>query len=368
MGYKETALGLHLMYPLNFVAFSRGFTSSHRGVDIAWNDEHGGPNMPIYAPADGEVVARVDGMGNTYYTGIPDWGNYVKIKHATGVYTLMAHMLKGSVLVSVGQKVKRGQQIGRMGNTGYSNGCHTHTEVYVGGSGTSYRVNPVDYMFAYPNQSVHPGDKKEYGIKTYTPVKEVGTPVARNVMVDQLEVITDTLRARKTAGLKGEILGYVRVGIYNVKEIKEVDDYKWYNCGEFWCANNKEETWCHFLPTEYIGKTVARDEQVNQIEVTATTLRARELPSLKGQILGFANRGFYNCDDQTIADGYKWFKISKDEGNFWVAQSKDGDWVKWLPKKNPHYDFTMKAINEDQKNEMVKWCKDNAIEYTFNEV
>lgn len=364
MGAKERALALHLMYPLNFVAFSRGFTSSHRGVDMAWNWDHGGPEMPVYAPADGTVVYAKDGMGNTYSSGIPDWGNYVKIQHADGVYTLMAHLLKGSVIVKTGQIVKRGQQIGKMGNTGYSAGNHTHTEVYVGGSGTSYRVNPVDYMFAYPEQSVHAGDKKEYGIKTYDPIKEIGTPVARNVMVDQLEVVTDTLRARKAPGLSGEVLGYVKTGIYDIKETADVDDYKWYHLQDFWCANNKDETWCHFLPTEYVGSPVERNEWENQVEVTATTLRARRDPNLRGEILGFAKQGFYNCSGQVEADGYKWFNTTE----FWVAQSKNGDWVTWLPKKNPHYDFTMKAINEEQKNEMVKWCDDNKIEYTYNEV
>lgn len=364
MGAKEKALALKMMYPLDFVAFSRGFTSSHRGVDMAWNWDHGGPNMPVMAPADGTVVIAKDGMGNTYSSGIPDWGNYVKIQHADGVYTLMAHLLKGSVCVHNGQYVKRGTQIGAMGNSGFSNGSHTHVEVYISGSGTQYRENPVDYLFAYPHQSVHPGDQKEYGIKTYDPIQEVGTPVPRNPLVDQLEVVTDTLRARETSGLKGKILGYVRTGIYNVYGIEEKDGYKWYQVEDFWCANDEKETWCHFLKSDYVGHPVPRNEQIDQIDVTATTLRARKDPGLKGEVLGFVCPGIYNCLDRVEADGYKWYKTDE----FWCAESPKGDWVTWLPKKDPKYEMTLMQLKQIQKDDIEKYCKSQNIVYVVKEV
>lgn len=359
---------MHIGFPRDFIALSRGFTSSHRGIDMCWNSNYGGAYAPVYAPADGEVVAIDDGWGNTWSSGVANWGNYIKIKHADGVYTLSAHLLKGSFKVKVGDKVKRGQTVAQMNNSGYSNGCHVHFELYNGGSGTGYRVDPLKYCYAYPEDHVgdeHYNDGTAYHIMRYTPVKTVGNPVPRNKMVNQLEVITDTLRARKDAGLNGEVLGYVNVGIYDVHGITEKDGYTWYQIDEFWCANNKDETWCHYMPTEYVGDPVPRDEYTNQIEVTATTLRARTYGSLKADILGFAKQGFYNCIDVTEADGYKWFGTDQD---FWVAQSKDGDWVKWLPKKNPHYDFVMKSISEEQKAEQIKWCEDNNIEYSFVEV
>jgi hypothetical protein len=252
-----------------------------------------------------------------------------------------------------------------MNNSGYSNGNHVHFELYVGGSGTGYRVDPLKYCYAYPNDVVNSSTQKEYGIMHYTPITHVGTPVKRDVTRNQLEVVTDTLRARKDPNLNGEVLGFVNMGIYNFSEMKEADGYKWYNCGEFWCANDKDETWCKIMPTQYVGDPVARDEMVNQIEVTATTLRARLDPNLRGEILGYARVGFYNCDEKVEADGYKWFKAAD---KFWVAQNSNGDWVTWLPKKNPHYNFTMKNIDEEQKNEMVKWCEEHQIEYTLDEV
>ena len=365
MGAKETALKLKMQYPLDYVALSRGFTSSHRGIDIAWCWERGGPNMPIYAPADGTVYLCKDGMDNTWKSGVPDYGNYVMIQHAKGVWTLSAHMLKGSIVVKKGQMVKRGQKLGLMGSSGYSSGPHDHFELYLGDTYDSNRVNAVDYVFAYPHQYVLPADEKEYGIKHYTPVEEVGNPVPRDAAVDQLEVITDTLRARETPGLKGKILGYVKTGYYNVNAFKDEDGYRWYQVDNFWCANNADETWCHYLPTEYVGHPVPRNEEVNQIEVSATTLRARKEPNLNGEILGYVNPGIYNCIERAEADGYKWFKTDED---FWCAQSKNGGWLDFLPMKDPHYNLTMLNLSVSQKRAMETWCIGEGVEYTIEEV
>lgn len=245
---KNIALELHMQYPKDYISFSRGFTSTHRGVDMAWNSNYGGANAPIYAPADGEVVSVVNNKGNTWASGVSDWGNLVKIRHATNVYTLSAHMLKGSIVVKVGQKVKRGDYLGKQNNSGYSNGAHDHFEVYIGGAGTKFRVDPVAYCFAYPNQVVNTDTQKTYNIQHYSPTTYVGTPVARNSKVNQIRVISETLRARKTPSLSGDILGYANTGYYNVKDYKIADGYTWYSVEDFWVANNAAETWCEYLP------------------------------------------------------------------------------------------------------------------------
>lgn len=239
---------MHIGFPRNYIALSRGFSSSHKGIDMCWNSNYGGSNAPVYAPADGTVVAIVNTMGNTAGQN-NSWGNLVKISHGNNVYTLSAHLLKGSVCVKVGDKVVRGQQVARMNNSGNSYGCHVHYELYVGGSGTGYRVDPLKYCYAYPTDVVNATTQKEYNIMHYEPVKIVGNPVERDSKVNQLKVITDTLRARTSPSLNGVVLGYVKPGIYNVSEIREADGYKWYNCGQgFWCANNAQETWCNYLP------------------------------------------------------------------------------------------------------------------------
>jgi len=64
----------------------------------------------------------------------------VKIDHGRGIETRYGHM--SAILVSSGQRVVRGQQIGRMGSTGRSTGNHLHYEVRIDGRA----VNPIPFM------------------------------------------------------------------------------------------------------------------------------------------------------------------------------------------------------------------------------
>ncbi|MBW2648838.1 MAG: M23 family metallopeptidase [Deltaproteobacteria bacterium] len=100
----------------------------HRGIDIA--TEIG---REIVAPADG-IIKRVSqeiGMGNM-----------VRIDHGNGVVTTYGHMLKKGN-VKKGQKVKRGDIIGYVGNSGRSTGPHLHYGVCMNG----VYVNPRRHLF-----------------------------------------------------------------------------------------------------------------------------------------------------------------------------------------------------------------------------
>lgn len=107
-----------------------GYTEIHKGIDISVP-----LGTPIYATADGRVIAA---MRNGPY------GNYVRINHNTEKYgyaTRYGHMNK--ILVKKGQKVKRGDIIGEVGNTGMSTASHLHYEVLFYGES----VNPVEYYY-----------------------------------------------------------------------------------------------------------------------------------------------------------------------------------------------------------------------------
>lgn len=111
----------------------------HNGIDLV------GYNYAldyIVTHSDGEVVGiradykTTDKTGNSY-------GNYVKIKHGNGYYTLYAHLKYGSVTVKVGDKVTKGQTIGYMGNTGHSIGAHLHFEVR---NTQDIKIDPANYI------------------------------------------------------------------------------------------------------------------------------------------------------------------------------------------------------------------------------
>lgn len=94
---------------------------------------------PVYAAADG-VVLKTANLTSSY-------GTHVVIQHAGGLQTWYAHGSSGSISVSPGQTVSRGQQIMRSGNTGNSQGPHLHFEVRVAPYNYSNcRVDPRNYF------------------------------------------------------------------------------------------------------------------------------------------------------------------------------------------------------------------------------
>lgn len=107
----------------------------HGAVDFGAAGVNG---MPVYAAADG-IVHTTAALTTSY-------GNYVIIAHYNGLYTLYAHGQAGSICVSEGQAVKKGQQIMRVGSTGNSTGPHLHFEVRRSPGTYSCRVNPLTYL------------------------------------------------------------------------------------------------------------------------------------------------------------------------------------------------------------------------------
>ncbi len=103
-------------------------TKFHAGMDFT-----APRGTPIYATGDGKVI-QADAANRGY-------GNHVRIDHGYGYITLYAHMSKFNC--KVGQKVKRGDVIGYVGNTGKSVGPHCHYEVRKNGN----PINPVNFYF-----------------------------------------------------------------------------------------------------------------------------------------------------------------------------------------------------------------------------
>lgn len=103
-----------------------GANSSHQGIDIA------APiGTPVLAPADGVVI----------FSGVKDaYGKFLMIAHGYGVVTRYGH--NSELLVKVGQKVSKGDQIAAVGDTGRSTGPHLHYEIWVNGR----VVNPNRYL------------------------------------------------------------------------------------------------------------------------------------------------------------------------------------------------------------------------------
>lgn len=126
-----------------------GYTN-HTGADFACDS-----GSKIVAAEDGEVIISTDikcnGCSNSYHGGgYCSYGRYIVIAHdkrdssGNRVYTLYAH--NSQRLVSVNQRVKKGQQIAVSGSTGNSSGPHCHFEVRTPGAKYSDCVNPAKYL------------------------------------------------------------------------------------------------------------------------------------------------------------------------------------------------------------------------------
>lgn len=103
-----------------------GFKQHHQGIDIANR-----VGTPVYAPGDGIVLRSGwdQGLGKT-----------ISIRHGMGVKTEYGHL--SEIYVKTGQRVRRGDRIGAMGNTGRSTGPHLHYAVSV----NDVNVNPSKYI------------------------------------------------------------------------------------------------------------------------------------------------------------------------------------------------------------------------------
>ena len=102
----------------------------HPGIDIA-----APTGTPIQAAASGTVIYAK--FGEQPYGG---YGNLVIIRHSSSLITMYGHCSK--LLVTVGQTVQQGQEIGLVGSTGKSTGSHCHFEVRANGQ----HVDPMQYF------------------------------------------------------------------------------------------------------------------------------------------------------------------------------------------------------------------------------
>ncbi len=134
-GQKNLLASTPAVWPVNGILMSgfgrrnSSFTGSeefHKGLDIS---NHQG--TPVISTADGTVS----------FTGPQNFlGNVVMITHGHGMVTCYAHLQK--ILVRPGDKVKRGEKIALLGNTGKSTGPHLHYEVHLNGA----PVDPKKYI------------------------------------------------------------------------------------------------------------------------------------------------------------------------------------------------------------------------------
>jgi murein DD-endopeptidase MepM/ murein hydrolase activator NlpD len=113
------------------------FSGGHQGFDFL-----PGANTPVLSIADGVVIAATNSDGSL--------GVHVEIEHVIDgevVVSTYSHMAAGSLGLSVGDTVTRGQQVGLVGSTGASTGPHLHFQIILGGT----PVDPLAWLNTHVN-------------------------------------------------------------------------------------------------------------------------------------------------------------------------------------------------------------------------
>jgi murein DD-endopeptidase MepM/ murein hydrolase activator NlpD len=115
------------------------------GGTISQYFHYGHPALDIQAPYGSRIIAAAS--GTVVFAGWKsNGGGYqVWIAHGSGLFTTYNHM--SAITVGGGEHVSRGDQVGRVGSSGWATGPHLHFEVWRGDVwGSGYRVNPLGYL------------------------------------------------------------------------------------------------------------------------------------------------------------------------------------------------------------------------------
>ncbi len=123
-------------------------------------------DKPVFAPASGIVAEIKDGIPDNIIGDINtahNWGNTIVIKHTESLYSQLSHLKEGSIMVQKGDFVRKGQRIGKIGNSGHSPYPHLHFQLqatpYIGSETLEYPLhnyivntsqNPVLVNFGIP--------------------------------------------------------------------------------------------------------------------------------------------------------------------------------------------------------------------------
>ena len=235
------------------------FSAGHKAVDVV---KYKSQLDTIIAHSDGKVVFCQTGhKNNKLAAGNASYGNCVKIDHGNGYSTLYAHL--ALVYVKLGQTVKKGQEIGTMGNTGRSFGAHLHFEVRLNNT----RIDPTPFLEedlqqhnvtykVYTNKWLTPvtncNDKDSNGyagvvnkrMTALQAVPNIGTLRYRVHLLDENRWLPWVENDADYAGNKGEAIDAVQMHLlgaddYEVQyRVSAAQNARWYG----WCTGLSDKT------------------------------------------------------------------------------------------------------------------------------
>lgn len=237
-------------------------------------------NRQYFDPSNEYRIVEILGLNSTTTNSVRlESVNKLKIPYQEEPVILeitLTHMNEETIKqLKVGQIIHKHEKIileGKDGATAYHFHCTANIGKYYGFKKNSngkwcyvYEKSLLPNEAFYINKNFNNIiDSKGYVFQEVPPMKQVGTPVARNTKLDQLNVKVPELRARKTPGTSGEVLGYINVGIYDIEDTEGAKDgYDWYKVEEYWIAYKPE--WIDLLPKEEPTKEEIQKEYIDRV-------------------------------------------------------------------------------------------------------
>jgi hypothetical protein len=148
--HRDAGVGRSMRYAVDLVELGRfggesaGFLPRDNAAYRIWN-------RPLLAPCDGVVAHAEDSVPDNSAFGARrpyGVGNHVVIRADHDTYVVLGHVRHGTVAVATGDPVRRGQEIGRVGNSGWTERPHLHIQAMRSPDGDWWRGEPLPLRFA----------------------------------------------------------------------------------------------------------------------------------------------------------------------------------------------------------------------------
>lgn len=209
----------------------------HTGIDMVRQTNR---LDTIIAAQKGKVIKIVSNIRGRDET--KGYGNYIELQHGNNIVTKYCHLKYGSIKVKLGQIVSKGQEIGYMGDTGYTFGAHLHFQVIQNRN----NVDPLPYL--EDKKTITAYSENVYTTGNYivlADVLNVRTGPGTSYPIVRYTNLTENAKKQMQQLVGYPANGYVKGMEFTALEIKNNTSDSWAKAPSGWvCIYNKDGVYC----------------------------------------------------------------------------------------------------------------------------
>lgn len=209
----------------------------HSGIDIVRKTNR---LDAVVAAEKGKVIKIVSNVKDRDIT--KGYGNYVELQHGKNVITRYCHLKYGSVKLKIGQIVEKSQEIGYMGDTGYTFGSHLHFQVINNGK----EVDPLPYLNDIITIKPYTGNKyKKENYIVMADVLNVRLGPSKEHEIVRYPDLTNNAKEQMAMLINYPANGYVKGMEFTALDIRNFEREAWAKTPSGWvCIHNNEGVFC----------------------------------------------------------------------------------------------------------------------------